>query len=976
MGEVNMKSKTKTAIVLLVILALIVVYFVIPRGDVDNYATKYADAENLDTNENEVVNIGTYTYKDYLNDHAGSAYPGNDVSVNITDYTVGEGVEVFPEYEGEKDVLFTDQDSYVEWQVDVPEAGLYQIYMEYYTVESRGVDIEKALTINGKTPFSGADALTFTRHWTDDGDPIIDNQGNEIRPTQIDVPVWTSAYFKDDLGYFVEPYTFYFEKGQNTIGLKAVNEPTAIKSLTLIAIKEKPSYSQYRQGLPTVSASAEATTYKQVIQGEHSTFRSSPSLYPLYDRSSPSTVPNDVYHTVLNMIGGNSWRVPGQWIEWEFEVPEDGYYNITVKARQNYNRGFVSNRSVYIDGEIPFAELDAVAFKYNSKWDSITLSDENGTPYEFYLTEGKHTIRLEVTLGDLGAILNNMQDSVGRLNYIYRKVLILTGTNPDQYRDYRIAAQYPDIIDAMELEYKRLYKLVDDIVAYSGQKASQVSAILSLADQIEKFVDDPDKISREFTRFKANISSMGTSILTLTEAPLDIDYITITGTDAKPDAVKETTLGQLGHEVKSFIASFTVDYDAVGDVYDEDEAIEVWMLTGRDQSTIMKAMIDDDFTPNTGIKVNMKLIDGSILMNAVVSGEGPDVVLSIAQGEPVNYALRGAVEDLTQFDDYKEILGYFDESAYTPYQLDGALYGLPETQNYNVMFYRTDILKELEIEPPQTWEDMIAILPIIQQNNMSVAIPSTERVLNNASNPDLTGLFGLLYQNGGTVYNEAGTATEIDSEAGIRAFETYTKFFTHYKLPKTYDFANLFRSGEMPLGLADYNTYNTLVVFAPEIRGLWDFTLVPGTLKEDGTLDRSIHTWGGGTMMLKQTDETIKANAWEFMKWWVSADTQVRFGNELESVMGASARYATANIEAFERLAWTSKQIEVLEEQRSWAKGFREIAGGYFTSRHLTNAVRKVMNENEDPRETLLDYSTTIDQEIIRKRLEFGLDVK
>ena len=197
----------------------------------------------------------------------------------------------------------------------------------------------------------------------------------------------------------------------------------------------------------------------------------------------------------------------------EFEVPEDGYYNITVKARQNYNRGFVSNRSVYIDGEIPFAELDAVAFKYNSKWDSITLSDENGTPYEFYLTEGKHTIRLEVTLGDLGAILNNMQDSVGRLNYIYRKVLILTGTNPDQYRDYRIAAQYPDIIDAMELEYKRLYKLLM-ILLLIQTKASHFA--ITLADQIEKFVDDPDKISREFTRF-ANISSMGTSI-TPTEA--------------------------------------------------------------------------------------------------------------------------------------------------------------------------------------------------------------------------------------------------------------------------------------------------------------------------------------------------------------------------------------------------------------------------------------------------------------------------
>lgn len=971
-----MNSKTKTAIIVLVILALIVVYFVIPRGDVDNYAAKYADAENLDTNEDEVVDIGTYTYKNYLNDHAGSAYPSNDVSVDVTDYTTGDGVEVIAEYEGEKNVLFTDQDSYVEWQPDVPEAGLYQIQMEFYSVESRGVDIERALTVNGKTPFSGADALTFTRHWTDDGESMIDNQGNEIRPTQMDVPTWSSAFFRDDLGYFVEPYTFYFEKGQNTIGLKATNEPAVIKSIRLSAVKEKPSYTAYRDSLPAVAASAEATSYKQVIQGEDATFRSSPSLYPIYDRSSPSTVPNDVYHTVLNMIGGNSWRVPGQWIEWDFEVPEDGYYSITVKARQNYNRGFVSNRSVYIDGEIPFSELDAVAFKYSSKWNSVTLADQEGVPYELYLTEGKHTVRLEVTLGDLGSILNDMQDSVGRLNYIYRKVLILTGTNPDQYRDYRIAAQYPDIIDAMELEYKRLYKMVDEIVAYSGQKASQVSAMLSLADQIEKFVDDPDKISREFTRFKATVSSMGTSVLTLTEAPLDIDYITITGTAVKPEVVKETTLGQLAHEAKSFVASFIVDYDAVGDVYDEDEAIEVWMLTGRDQSTIMKSMIDDTFTPHSDIKVNMKLIDASILMNAVVSGEGPDVVLTIAQAEPVNYALRGAVEDLTQFADYKEVLGNFAESAYTPYQLDGALYGLPETQNYNVMFYRTDIMAELGIEPPQNWEEMIAILPVIQQNNMSVAIPSTERVLNNASNPDLTGLFGLLYQNGGSVYNVEGTNTEIDSEAGIKAFETFTKFFTHYKLPKTYDFANLFRSGEMPLGLADYNTYNTLVVFAPEIRGLWDFTLIPGTLKDDGTIDRSCHTWGNGSMMLKQTDETTKANAWEFMKWWVSADTQVRFGNELESVMGASARYATANVEAFQRLSWTSKQIEVLEEQRAWTKGFHEIAGGYFTSRHLTNAVRKVMNENEDPRETLLDYSTTIDQEIKRKRLEFGLDVK
>ena len=970
-----MKSKTKTFILVLVILAVMFVYFVVPRKGATDYSAKYAGAENLDSDA-DVVDIGTYTYKNYLDDYGGTAYPQEDVTFDVTDYINGEGVEALQEFEGESNVLFTEQDSYVEWQVNVPEAGFYSIYMEYYPVKSRGVDLERSFTINGEVPFSGADILTFTRYWADDGESTYDNQGNEIRATQIDIPQWMGDYFKDDLGYFVEPYLFYFEKGQNTIGFDALNEPAVIKAITLTAVKDKVYYEDYSKNVPNITLTEEAKTYKQRIQGEDALFRSSPSLYPVYDRSSPSTDPTDLYHITLNMIGGTSWRIPGQWIEWEFEVPEDGFYNITLKTRQNHNRGFVSNRTVYIDGEVPFAELDTVPIQYSTSWQSVTLSDEDNNSYEFYLTEGKHTIRLEATLGDLGEVLNDMQDTVGRLNYLYRKILVLTGTNPDQYRDYRIAHHYPESIEAFKLEYQRLYKLVDEVVAYSGEQGSQVSAMLTLANQLERFVDDPDRISREFAMFKSNISSMGTSILTMAEAPLDIDYITITGIDAKPDKLVESRWNKMVHEVKSFMASFIVDYNAVGDVYDENESIEVWMLTGRDQSTIMKSMIDEGFTPNTGIKVNMKLIDPSILMNAVVAGEGPDVVLSIAQQEPVNYALRGAVEDLTQFDDYEEVLSEFHESAYRPYYLTDheALYGLPETQNYNVMFYRTDIIEELEVDLPETWEDLIAILPIIQQNNMSVAIPSTERVLLGAGNPDLTGLFGLLYQNGGTIYNEEGTRTLIDNEAGIRAFEMFTRFFTHYKVPTTYDFANYFRSGEMPLGLADYNTYNTLVVFAPEIRGLWDFTLVPGTLKEDGTIDRSIHAWGTGSMMLKQTDEDKKQKCWEFLKWWVSEDSQVRFGNELEAVMGASARYATANIGAFERLAWTSDQLNILEEQRSWVVGFHEIAGGYFTSRHITNAVRKVMNEREDPRETLLDYATTINKEIDKKRIEFGLD--
>lgn len=968
-----MKKYSKIVIGTLFVLVIILI-FVFSRDGVKNYREKYAGVTDL---HKDIEGIGRdNTYAKYLEKYSDALRPEENIDIEVSSYVAGEDIELYSEFEGMADAVYTSETSYIEWEVEVPQAGMYQIYMDYYPVKSRGVDIERKLLINDELPFIGADNLTFTRLWTNKGEVKRDNQGNDIRPTQIDQPDWIRGYFKDDLGYYSEPYSFYFKEGTNTIALESVNEPVVISKITLEAIKEIPTYAEYIEDAPKLQASDLALNYKEVIQGEDSTLRSSTSLYPLYDRSSSNTVPYSVSDIRLNMIGGEAWRVPGQWIEWEFSVPEDGYYNITIKGRQNYQRGFKSTRTLYIDGKTPFQEMKEIGFKYSNKWESVSLADDSGNLYDFYLTKGKHTLRMEVTLGDLGLILNDMQDSVYRLNEIYRKILVLTGTNPDKYRDYKVDQVYPDVMVAIDLESKRLFKIIDDIVTITGQKAKDVGTVITLAEQLEMFAKKPHKIPVAFTRFKENISAFGTSILLLSEAPLDIDYITITGLNEKPDPVKESFIDKFVHETRSFIASFTEDYNAVGNVYAKDEAIDVWILTGRDQSTVLKTMIDDTFTPESGINVNLKLVEPPTLLNAVLAGTGPDIALSVGQGEPVNYALRNAVEDLTQFDDYQEVLEEFYPSAYESFRFEGGIYALPETQNFNVLFYRTDIIEELGIEIPQTWDDLINILPIIQQKNMQVAIPTTERIINNVPNPDLSTFFALLYQNGGTVYNDQGTRTLIDEESGIKAFDTYTHLFTQYKLPNIYDFPNRFRSGEMPIGIQDFVLYNTLVVFAPEIRGLWDFTLIPGTLKEDGTIDRSSHTSVTGSVMFKQEDDDIKAKSWEFLKWWVSADTQVRFGQEMESILGASARYATANKYAFKRLAWSKSQIDVLEEQWQWSKGLPEVAGGYYAGRHITNAIRKSIHKQEDSRETLLDYARTINEEIEKKRLEFGLDKK
>ncbi len=1007
------KTLRNVLIAIVVIAALVVITSLIPNND---FSEKY---EGYDLTTSIGVTSATKTYAEYQTEHknAKNASATVDVDVFTFDESLSNGARIQNDYYG-KDVVVTDDNSSVTWYVDVPETGFYNISIEYIAIPSRNVNMERILYINDEMPFSGADILSFQRLWKDGGPVKFDNQGNSIRPTQIEFFEFQDVLLKSDLGYEVDPYRFYFEKGENSITLKSTNEPMAISSLALVPVKPIDSYEQYLSKQKNKPESYTGTDIFIKIQGEDSVARSDPSLFARYDRSSATTEPNSVSKTVLNYSGGDSWKSPGQWIEWEFEVPEDGWYTISIKGRQYYQRGYVACRTVYIDDEVPIEPLKSVGFPYSSDWSLVTLQDENQTPYKFNLSKGKHRIRLEVTLGEIGSIINDLQDSIYRLNNIYRTILVLTGSYPDQYRDYQIDKVYPDEVEAMMLESRRLYKQVDRFIQITGEKSDKIAPAETLAIQLEQFYKRPDKITKAFSNFKDNITSLGSSLLTMTESKLDVDYILVQSANDRIKPVKANFFKNATHEIAAFVSSFFVDSASLGNVYEKDaeHLIEVWILTGRDQSQILKNMIDDSFSPNTGIKVNVKNINVNSLLTAVVAGNGPDVVISAYQRLPVDYALRNAVVDLRRFDDCDEVLQYFKSSAYEGYKYDGGLYALPETESFNLLFYRKDILEQLGVDIPKTWNDLIEILPTLQGNNLDVGIPYPTLA---TAEGDILTFYSMIYQRGGSVYNKTGTKTVIDSEEGIAAFKQYTSFFNSYGLPQIYDFLSRFRTGEMPLGIQNYTAYNTLTVSAPEIRGLWDFTYILGTEQEDGTINRSNVATTACTIMIKKgldmsdidptkrstnisynsvfaekvkdeiapnidektwkkvvKNEERMADSWEFMKWWVSTDIQVRFGRELEAVLGSSARYATANVEALKQLSWNTQQIEILEKSLEETIGVPEVPGSYYTPRHVSNGIRKVYNEKDDPRETLIDYTRKVNEELTRKRQEFNLPVE
>ena len=1004
------KTLRNFLIAIVVIVGIFVITNLIPEKGLSE---KY---EGYDLSTSQSAVSAGLSYSEYLTIQKSTKTPNKTVEVDVLafDEEKSKNTSILYNYEG-KNVVLTEDDSSVTWYVDVPEEGFYNIKLEYICVASRNCNMERIFYLNDKMPFNGADTLTFYRLWKDGGEIKYDNQGNMIRPAQAEFFEYQDVFLKSDLGYQVEPYRFYFNKGLNTIRFDAINEPMAISGITLTPVQKYSTYSEYIAKQPSKPESYTGSDVKVVVQGEDSLVRSDPSLFARYDRSSATTQPYNTRNTVLNYIGGDSWKSSGQWIEWNLDIPEDGWYTLSVKARQLYQRGYVSYRTVYIDGEIPFDSLMNVGFPYSTDWNYVTLSDEDKNPYKFYLKKGTHTVRLEATLGEMGPIINQLEDSIYRLNLIYRTILVLTGANPDADRDYDIQLVFPDEVEAMLQESRRLYKLVDDFIAVTGQKSNQISPAENLAIQLEKFYKHPGRITKNFVNFKDNTTTLASSMLTLRETKLDVDYIVAQSVNDKIKPDKSNFFKNAKHEIVSFVNSFISDSSSLGSVYseNEDHLIEVWIVTGRDQSQVLKNMIDDTFTPQTGIKVNLKLIKSDALLTAVVAGKGPDVVISTYTSQPVDYALRGANVNLMRFSDCEEVLSWFKESAYEPYKYDGGLYALPEQETFNLMFYRKDILEQLGIEVPQTWEDFINMLPTLQSNNLEVGVP-----LPNVANLDMTVLYSMVYQNDGRIYNNDGSLSVIDSEAGIQAFKDYTSFYVNYGCPQIYDMMSRFRTGQMPVAIANYTTYNTIVVGAPEIRGLWDFTYIPGTINAKGQLDRSNAAGGVCTMMIKNgitlddldlsnlpdlkyssfsgksiedgvipgidqktwnkvmKNEMVEQDAWEFMKWWVSSDIQVRYGREMEAILGASARYATANVEALKQLSWNSAQISVLEKSLDETVGVPEVPGSYFTPRHVVNAARKVVIDMDDARETLIDYNRKINEELTRKRIEFDLPVK
>ena len=990
-----MKQNTRKRVTS-VLAAAMAVLLMLPLGSAHVEARTELEMDDYDDIVSTYsVDDSVLDYKDYVN-QLSAIYPEKSITVGA------DGCVRYDENDEETDpviyiffyvmwcyLIYTSENSLIEFEVDVKEEGFYNLSLEYYPVKGKNSAIERSVFIDGELPYSELALVTFYRIWEYDADSYVgdngstqyiwekDNQGNDCKPSMKEKPEWVSGYMYDSDGYVTTPLSVYLTKGKHTVTLLSMREPMVIHSLTLSNAEDRSSYAEVKSQNDAAGVK-DASGKLITIEGENPTRTSSQMLYPIQDQSSPSVSPSSARMLLNNTIGGNSWRLVGQWIEWDFDVDESGYYNISLYDCQNFVRGIYVSRKITIDGEVPFKEMEAYGFKYDQSWREDVLSDNYGTPYSFYLEEGHHTIRMEVVLGDFSDIISEVEDCVKQLNSIYREVIRVTGVSPDTYRDYQIERTLPELHDELVAVRDQLDAAITSLRALTGKKSDKETVLLTMRDQLDDLIADGDYFVRVIGTFKINVRACGNWVTQVIDQPLAIDRINIYSADVRPSYDNTSFFSKAGYECKRLFYSFVIDYNQIGNVAEDNgdsPTITLWIGSGRDQANVIKSMIDESFTNEYGVNVNVQLVDMSTLLRAELAGEGPDVAIQVANTSgiagavlntgndtPVNYGIRNAVLDLSQFEDLDEVLTRFSDASMTAFTFDGATYALPETITFPVMFYRKDILAELGLDIPETWDDVKVAMTVLAKNQMEFGMLPSEQIF-----------AMLLYQNGGEYYTENGSRSLLDSDIAVNTFKEYCEYYTDFKIDKETSVEERFRTGECPIIIADYTTYNNLVVSAPDIAGLWDFVPVPGTVKEDGSVDRSTGCTGLASIIMADTE--YPEACWEFLKWWTSADVQTQYGREMESLMGSAARVPTANLEAFANMPWPVDDYEALLEAFDYVKGIPQVPGGYYSWRNVNNAFYTVTTETDtaSPREELMDKVIYINAEINYKRQELGL---
>lgn len=913
----------------------------------------------------------------YASERIDNGYAKISAGYALPEYTGGDIEYPIKDICTSTDAVFTDDYGYtsavqigergsIELELNVVADGIYYMCFDYLADSDTILPVEAQFMIDGDFPFYEMRQQVLESQWSTPQQKSYDSYGNEVVGIPDKVYEWQNKYIMDSTYRYSGSLGIELTKGRHTVTVTLKEGTLLLGNFKLTA---KPQVEAY-----TGSEKAAGDGFIE-IQAEDFTYRNASSIHATCEYD-PNLYPYQAGNRIMNTVDSTSFSEGGQQISYQFTVEKEGNYYLAFHYSQSDKSDFPVFMNIRIDGELPNTEFENCAFAYKKDYNLYTLLDSEGNKISVPLGAGQHTISMQISMEPLRNALETIEQIMGKVNDLSLEVTKVAGTNKDKYRDFSLESYIPGIGDTLTQWADELAAVMEEARTYNPdkKKIAAFSSISIAENQLRSLAKKPDELIYRIDELATSTSSVNQHLANLIDSlngnDFSLDSIYLYQEDAAKQLPRhKNVFVKAGLGIVRFCTSF--GKQAYSSSNTNPEHLQVSVNRSRQHLEIMQQMITEEFTPQTGIEVDLSLMpDQTKLVLANASGDSPDVATGVNYSIPFELGIRGALKDLTQFDDFAEVAGRYTEGLLMPYVIDDSVYAIPETMNFQVLFYRKDILDKLGLEVPDTLEDVEAMLPDLQMRGLNFYYP-TARTVGMKTFLDTT---PIIFQSGGRLYDTYVEDVTITSEEVVEGFTTLTNLFTIYNLPKDVpNFYQHFRNGDYPIGISDFGTYNLISNAAPEIDGSWGVALIPGVKDENGEVMRYSSAGAESTFLFNSTPER-EEQAWEFVKWWSSAQVQAEFGQRLQITYGDEYYWNTANCEAFAQLPWDSDDKEVISEQLTWTMEAPRALASYMVERELSDAYNLVVlgAKSANVREALDDAQKNIKRETLRKLEEFG----
>ncbi len=857
----------------------------------------------------------------------------------------------------EEDFLFAEKDE-LSFSFSAPTDGTYYLACEYKVQEDQMTDSLFDVVVDGTTFNTTLPVLRRDEQQQ----YSLDRDGDELAANQIAIEdKWITTYFDNYTDLNRISLEMDLTAGEHTISVVNNIQSIIVKAFYIVEKIAAPSYSEY-----AASLKGDVADDLIIVEGERYAITTTSSVKASANNNS-SLYPYETNSRRVNTLF--SGATAGQEVAWEVEVEQDGLYAISFRLLQNANSNMPVYRNMKIDGRTLFEEMNNIAISptKSNTYDNFTF-EVNGEAAYIYLTKGKHTISLAATMGPMAEVYQDILDLMGEINQFGMDINKLASSNTDENRTWDTEAYFPNAVSDLRSYAKKARELYAELEKLSNLEPVYANDLEYAADILDEIADTPRTIPNKAEEISMGDSSaskyLGSVIGKLVAQSLSIDRLYISGDEELPKA-SASFFKKLFEGIKQFFISFSDDYNEDKD----NEELEVWMASSIQYVQTLQQIVDEKYNAVHGTDIEISVMAGEqklVLANA--AGTAPDVVLGVTFTTPFNLAIRGASKNLLEYDDFLDFYNKeYNLEALIPMCYGDGIYGATVTQDFQILYYRKDIMNSLGLQVPNTWDDVKAMMPLLLRHNMNFFLPlSASTAMKTMA---VTAPF--VYQHNSSFYSTDGLKVEFDSINAVNAFAEMTELYKIYSLDKAVaNFYNSFRYGEIPLGISGFSTYLQLELAAPELTGQWGTALVPGEEQEDGSILRYQIADSTACMILESTDKPEEA--WSFMKWFLTSDTQYEYATLLRTSLGSEYRWNTANLAAFARLPYPEDHKAVILKQWESQKELVPHAASYMIERETSNVWNNVVVNGKGLIESIDSAAILSNREIIRKMQEFG----